>query len=124
MTHLKIDENLPAKAATLLVDAGHDAMTVNEQGLGGSDDATIGRVCHAEGRAIVTLDRGFGDPRRHPTAGTPGIVVLRPRSQDAPAVLHLVGVLSHLLQDRSVKNALWILGPDQLRTRSVGTEEL
>ena len=31
----KIDENLPREVAALLRDAGHDAMTVVDQGLGG-----------------------------------------------------------------------------------------
>ena len=34
----KIDENLPLELADLFSDAGYDAMTVQEQGLVGSDE--------------------------------------------------------------------------------------
>jgi len=124
MARLKVDENLPPEAAALLVRGGHDATTVNEEGLGGSEDSAPGEACRSERRIIVTLDRGFGDPRQHPTLGTPGIIVLRPRPQDVPAILHLVGVLNDLLRDRSATGALWILGPDRLRTRERRTEDL
>ena len=117
MARFKIDENLPNEAATILAEAGHDAMTVHEQGLSGRDDLAIGEVCRSEDRAILTLDRGFGDPRRHATTGTAGIIVLRTYNQDGPHVLDLVRVLVRLLTDRSPRAALWILDPDRLRIR-------
>ena len=120
MARLKIDENLPAEAARVLERRGHDAMTVNEQGLRGSDDALVAEVCRSEGRVVVTLDRGFGDPRRHPTQGTPGIVVLRPQTQDATSVLQLVDLLSRLLDERSPANSLWILDRKHIRIRGGG----
>lgn len=117
MARLKIDENLPAEAARVLRLEGHDAMTVGEQDMGGSDDAVLGEVCRSEERVVVTLDRGFGDPRRHPTLGTPGIVVLRPLNQDAASVLHLVRLLGTLLEQQSPADSLWILDPRRLRIR-------
>lgn len=120
MAHLKIDENLPAEAARVLGQGGHDAMTVKEQGLGGSDDALVAEVCRSEGRVVVTLDRGFGDLRRHPTQGTPGIVVLRPQTQDTTSVLQLVDLLSRLLDERSPANSLWILDRKRVRIRDSG----
>ena len=97
-------------------------MTVKEQGLGGSDDALLAEVCRSEGRVVVTLDRGFGDPRRHPTQGTPGIVVLRPQTQDATSILRLVDLLSRLLDERSPANSLWILDRKCVRIRGGGGE--
>ena len=52
----KTDENLPTEAADLLRSAGHDAVTVGEQRLGGAVDSTVGSVCQREGRVLVTLD--------------------------------------------------------------------
>ena len=34
----KLDENMPAEAAGLLRDNGHDAHSVHDEGLGGADD--------------------------------------------------------------------------------------
>ena len=52
----KVDENLHADAAELLRLAGHDAVTVLDQGLRGHADGEIADVCRIEQRAIVTLD--------------------------------------------------------------------
>ncbi len=37
----KIDENLPGEVCNLLNSAGHDAISVGQQGLGGAADAQI-----------------------------------------------------------------------------------
>jgi predicted nuclease of predicted toxin-antitoxin system len=50
----KVDENLPMEIATLLAAAGHDAVSVLDQGLGGQPDTAIASVCQTEGRAILT----------------------------------------------------------------------
>lgn len=60
----KVDENLPLEVAAMLRDAGHDAMTVLEQGLGGHVDASIADVCKREARALVTLDLDFSSVQR------------------------------------------------------------
>lgn len=41
----KLDENLPAVAATMLRQAGHDVCTAIEEGLGGSTDESILSAC-------------------------------------------------------------------------------
>jgi predicted nuclease of predicted toxin-antitoxin system len=41
----KIDQNLPAEFATILQQAGHDALTVFQQQLGGAPDPQIVAVC-------------------------------------------------------------------------------
>ena len=45
MLKFKVDENLPTEAAELLANAGHDAMTVNDQGMVGQPDADVAAVC-------------------------------------------------------------------------------
>lgn len=117
MARFKVDENLPTMVADALRAAGHDAMTVLDQGLGGRDDLEVHRVCRAEGRAILTLDRGFGDPRRHPTASGPGIIVLRPPSQDREVTLELVKLLMKRLDQHQLDGALWIVEPGRIRIR-------
>jgi predicted nuclease of predicted toxin-antitoxin system len=63
---IKVDENLPTDLAEHLQVSGHDARTVVEQGLAGTEDPRLARVVAAEGRLLVTLDRGFGDLRHYP----------------------------------------------------------
>jgi len=113
----KVDENLPAAAADLLREAGHDARTVLDQGLRGTDDDMLEGVCLREHRVLLTLDRGYGDPRRHPTAGSPGVVVLRPFAQDRETVLSLVrGFLEAIKADR-LEESLWVVEPHRIRIR-------
>lgn len=83
----KVDENLPVEVAEMLRQAGHDAATVLEQHLGGSDDAQLAALCQLESRILVTLDMDFSDIRSYPPTEYPGLVVLRLRQQDKPHVL-------------------------------------
>ena len=62
----KLDENLPGALAKIFVEAGHDASTVVDQGIGGAADPDIASVCQSEGRAIVTMDMDFADIRLYP----------------------------------------------------------
>lgn len=73
---IKVDENIGRSGVELLRQAGHDVMTVREQGLAGAADEGVYQACVAEGRALITLDRDFGQVPRFPPARTAGIVVL------------------------------------------------
>lgn len=57
----KLDENLPVEAAALLREAGHDALTILDQQMGGQTDDEIIQVCTQEKRALITLDLDFSD---------------------------------------------------------------
>ena len=113
----KVDENLPIEVATTLRQAGHDAATVLEQHLGGSDDAQLAALCQLEGRILVTLDMDFSDIRNYPPAEYPGLVVLSPRQQDKPYVLDVFMRLVQVLDQEPIEGHLWIVEETQLRIR-------
>lgn len=46
----KIDENLPVELAGELRTAGHEAATVRDQGLAGSTDPNLSKICKFESR--------------------------------------------------------------------------
>ncbi len=52
----KVDQNLPTEFAPILRQAGHDALTVFDQELGGAPDPQIVAVCQREGRMLITAD--------------------------------------------------------------------
>jgi predicted nuclease of predicted toxin-antitoxin system len=114
--NFKLDENLSRSAADLIRAAGHDAVTVASQGLRGAADETLFEVCRRERRALVTLDRDFGQVLRYPPAASAGIVILEigPRATHA-ALLDRVRELVRLLDTRSPEGALWIIEPGRLR---------
>ena len=101
----------------LLREAGHDAKTVLEEGMGGAD-ATLAKACRREDRVLVTLDKGFGDITAYPPEEHAGIVVLRPRAQDAASVQDLRRRVLPELQSRDLHRRPWIVDEQRIRIRS------
>lgn len=114
----KIDENLPVEIAELLRDVGHDALTVQEQRLGGSPDPNIASVCREENRALVTLDTDFADIRTYPPRNYPGIIVLRLKQQDKDHVMSTFESITLLFAHEQLEGNLWIVGEQHIRIRS------
>lgn len=113
----KIDENLPADAADLLRQHGHDALSVYEQSLQGEADTGIANVCRKEKRAIVTLDLDFSDIRQYPPEDYQGIIVLRLNDQSRASVLNVLGRIIAMLDSESPVGHLWIVDRHQVRIR-------
>jgi len=87
VTRLLIDENLPPSLATLLRQAGHDAVHVNQVGLARTEDPTIMARAMQEGRTVVTLDRDYPHLLRD---GAEGPSVIRIDQRGGRAVAGLV----------------------------------
>ena len=117
MAKFKVDENMPAEAAALLAQAGHDAATVPDQRMGGRPDPDVAAVCRREDRAVVTLDLDFCDIRAYPPADYPGIIVLRLARLDKRRVLSALQRLLPLLNQEPLQGKLWIVGETTVRVR-------
>lgn len=63
-----VDENLPKETVKLFESAGHDAVTVEMEGLNGAPDSEVLAACKRERRTLVTLDADFADIRLYPPA--------------------------------------------------------
>lgn len=113
----KTDENLPAEAADLLKQWGHDALTVLDQHLGGSADSEIASICQQENRILVTLDLDFADIRAYPPADFPGLIVLRLKQQDKAYVLDMLARAIELLPQEPLDKHLWIVEENHVRIR-------
>lgn len=101
----------------LFLDAGHDTLSVLQQGLGGYRDEAIAAVCQREQGILVTLDIDFGDIRAYPPERSAGFIVLRLRRHDRPHILDVLGRLIQSLGDEPVRNQLWIVEEDRIRIR-------
>ena len=69
---IKLDENMPYEAVAVLEQAGHDVQTVLDEQLQGQPYPVVAAHIAAEHRALVTLDRGFGDMRKYPPSNYVG----------------------------------------------------
>jgi predicted nuclease of predicted toxin-antitoxin system len=63
--YVKVDEDLLDAVAPLFTAAGYPATTVRAQGWSGLQDAPLWMQIQAEGRWLVTADKGFGDVRTY-----------------------------------------------------------
>lgn len=115
---IKVDENLPREATELLRNAGHDAMSVLDQCLGGTPDPDLYAICQQESRVLMTLDLDFSNIRAYPPSKSLGIIVLRPGSQDKLTVTQVIDRLLPLLDRQSPAGALWLVGKERVRIRS------
>jgi len=113
---IKVDENIGQSGVDLLRQAGHDVMTVREQGLAGSLDEVVFQASKTEARTLVTPDRDFGQVPRFPPKQMAGIVVLE---FGGPASLRLLhGRLRDFLAlaaTRPVAGELWIIELGRVR---------
>ncbi|MCI0528220.1 MAG: DUF5615 family PIN-like protein, partial [Nitrospira sp.] len=115
--NFKIDENLPLEIAAFLTEAGHSAITVFDQSIGGSTDSKVMTVCIQEDRALVTLDLDFSDIRSYPPRNFPGIIVLRAVNQSKWSLIELSRQILPVLATESLKGQLWIVEPGRVRIR-------
>jgi len=113
----KVDENLPDETCRALRKAGHDAMSVLEQRMGGVSDSAVYAVCRSESRILVTLDTDFANMLAYPPAESSGIIVLRTEDQSKASVLRLVGQVVSALKSESPDQRLWIVEPGRIRIR-------
>ncbi len=115
----KLDENLATACAQLLREAGHDAMTVGEQGLSGTPDGELAAICQAEARILVTADLDLSDVRDLVGTRFAGHIVLRLNDQSESRQVATFARILVLLQSEVIENRLWIVDDHRVRIRTI-----
>lgn len=114
---IKVDENLPVSVADDLRALGHDADTVDDERLSGSDDPTVIAQATAAGRALLTLDKGLADVRTYPPSQYAGVILLRPKTTGRGAVVRFVRDDLPHLPDVDPRGRLIVLSEAGIRLR-------
>jgi len=113
----KLDENLRQECAAVFRHAGLPADTVAEENLSGADDSALFERCKREDRILIILDLDFSDVREYAPGSHPGVIVLRPSSQEKQQLIALSARLANLMSERSPAKQLWIVDERRVRIR-------
>lgn len=117
---LLVDENLSARVASTLRDAGHDAVHVTAVGLANTDDDVILRSAADTGRIIVTADADFGALLALRRDRRPSVLMLRSwdrldPDQQAELILATLARVGNDLDDGAVASVT----PERIRLRTL-----
>ena len=113
----KVDENLPDEIVADLRAAAHDAESVFDEGLAGAPDTVLMARVQAEGRAILTMDKGIADIRTYPPGLYSGLILLRPRTTGRSATLAFVRKHLPTLLASPLAGHLYIVTETSIRVR-------
>lgn len=115
MASVKLDENVPDSIGAILRDAGHDVALARDEQLAGVTDERLLAAATAEGRVLVSFDRGLANIIQHPPTATAGIVVIRLGDQTLPRTRAVAATLAHLLRLERIQGRLWVIDESRLR---------
>jgi predicted nuclease of predicted toxin-antitoxin system len=119
MIQIKVDEDLPNLVIQLLRDKGYAATGAVEQGMGGWKDPELWQAVQAEGRFLITADKGFADTRLYPPGAHAGVLLLRPDEDGIRPMLTLLqSVLSSFSLD-ALAGTVTVVTPRGIRIRRV-----
>lgn len=90
---IKLDENLPARLVSFLIQHGHDVDTVPSEGLAGKDDGVVWEAAQADGRFFITQDLDFSDVRRYTPGTHHGLLLVRLPQPGRTALFERVATL-------------------------------
>jgi predicted nuclease of predicted toxin-antitoxin system len=113
----KVDEDLPRQIAEMLNANGHDARTVLEQGWKGASDDVLWRRIQAEGRCLITADKGFADLRRYPPGTHAGVMLMRSAEENRRSYEKLVATALTRLKFDEIAGAVVVVTHRGIRIR-------
>lgn len=114
---VKVDEDLPQQMAALFAARGYEAATVVGQGWRGMSDEDLWPQVQAEGRWLVTADKGFADLRAFPPGAHAGVLLLRLEPESRRRYLELIGQVLESLDLAAIPGAVVVASPAGIRIR-------
>ena len=114
---IKVGEDLPPIIAERLRQKGYEASTVVEQNMGGWKDPILWRAIQAEGRFLVTADKGFANIKAYPPETQAGVLLLRPDDDGIRPVLVLLEEVLANFDLKTLARTVTVATPRGLRIR-------
>ena len=113
-----IDNNLSSVVASLLNEAGHDAIHVREHQLQAATDAVVLEKARTENRVLISADTDFGALLAHQRASGPSLILIRRlvkrRAFEQAAII--LANMNAVVEDLK-SGAVVVLADDWLRVR-------
>ena len=114
---LLLDQGVPRRAASLLREAGVDAMHTSEMGLASADDRDIIAWCRANAAVAVTLDADFHALIALSVETTPSTVRIRIEGLKGPEMARIISSVIETRGGALDAGALVTVQPGRLRVR-------
>ena len=114
---IKVDEDLPKKLVEMVGEVIPDTTSVIGERISGASDQELWERVQAEGRFLITGDKGFADIRKHPPGHHHGVLLLRP---DNPCIPEFIALIRHVLElnvIRDLGGSIAVVSPKGLRVR-------
>ena len=115
--NIKLDENLPARLATLLVNLGHDTDTVYSEGLSRAVDSVVWKAAQDARRFFVTQDFDFSDVRAFKPGTHHGLLLVRLRVPSREALAHKIEAIFHTEDVESWQQCFVVATDHKIRIR-------
>ena len=98
---IKLDENLPSSLVGILAGFGHEADTVQDEGVNGKSDEIVWERAQRDSRFLITQDLDFSDIRKFAPGTHHGILLIRMRDPSRRALTERVSALFAMDEARS-----------------------
>jgi predicted nuclease of predicted toxin-antitoxin system len=116
---IKVDEDLPVSLKQELRNAGHDVLSVADQGWSGRGDGFIRSRVRREGRLLITADKGFADARFPFPRHQGGIILLRLNRESLKGYVMLIRRLLAAADLRQLRGCITVVTMKGIRMRRV-----
>ena len=117
---IKVDEDLPKHVSVLLRANGYDTLSVVEQKMSGWKDDVLWWHIQAEGRFLITADKGFADIRVYPPGTHHGVMLLRPDQDGINPIIELIERVLRGYDLSTFFGAVVVVTPRGVRVRGKG----
>lgn len=114
---VKLDENMPELAAAYLRSQGCDVHTIVSEKLSGSPDPIVVAAAKAEGRVLITFDKGIANLQNPDYANHCGVILLRLTHPNARAALALLQAHFPALSQQPLAGKIVVISSSGIRIR-------